>query len=167
MSAQIYMKCSVWAEIAMVNNKLSFLAVVLDILSLPTGKGEVVLVQLIQSGLSMGFINLEASQAETKAKFSMRLSCPGWLRKRRHGSLQDQCLVSCLHSYSSCYYKMFCFLQVSNCDTIVTHPSTSLVALHGKENCCTTAWDPNSTKTRPKQQQYGNFSRLTVRELAV
>lgn len=82
MSAQIYLKCSVWAEVAMVNNKLSFLPVVLDILSLPTGKGEVVLVQLIQSGLSMGFINLEASQVETKAKFIMRLPCPGWLRRR-------------------------------------------------------------------------------------
>lgn len=82
MSAQIYLKRSVWAEVAMVNNKLSFLPVVLDILSLPTGKGEVVLVQLIQSGLSMGFINLEASQVETKAKFIMRLPCPGCLRRR-------------------------------------------------------------------------------------
>lgn len=82
MSAQIYLKRSVWAEVAMVNNKLSFLPVVLDILSLPTGKGEVVLVQLIQSGLSMGFINLEASQVETKAKFIMRLPRPGCLRRR-------------------------------------------------------------------------------------
>lgn len=56
-----------WAETAMVNtNKLSFPALVLGILSLPTGKGEVVLAHLIQSGLSMGFVNLEASGVETK-----------------------------------------------------------------------------------------------------
>lgn len=66
----------------MVNtNKLSSLAVVLDILPLPTGKGEVVLVHLIQSGLSVGFVSLDASGVETKARFSMRLPCPGWLRR--------------------------------------------------------------------------------------
>lgn len=78
----VCMKCSVWAEIAMVNsNKLRSLAVVLGILSLPTGKGEVVLVHLIQSGLSVGFVNVETSGVETKARFSMRLPCPGWLKR--------------------------------------------------------------------------------------
>lgn len=90
--------------------------------------------------------------------------------------LQNQCLVSCLHSYPSCYYKMLTyFLEVSNCDTIVTHVSMSLAALHGKENPSLIATqlhevsftDPNSSRTRPKRQQYGNFSRLAVRELAV
>lgn len=79
---QICAKCSAWTEAAMVNtNKLSSLAVVLDILPLPTGNGEVVLVHLIQSGLSVGFVSLEASGVETKARFSMRLPCPGWLRR--------------------------------------------------------------------------------------
>lgn len=67
---------------AMVNTKeLGLLVVELGILSLPTGKGDIVLVHLIQSGLSMGFANLEASGVETKAKFSMRLPCPEWLRR--------------------------------------------------------------------------------------
>lgn len=90
--------------------------------------------------------------------------------------LQNQCLVSCLHSYPSCYYKMFFrFLDVSNCDTTVTHVSMSSVALHWKENPPLTAaqlhkvrfTDPKRTWTRSKQHQYGHSSRLAVRELAV
>lgn len=81
-SAQICMKCSAWAEMAMVNtNKFGLLAMVWGILSLPTGKGETVLIHLIQSGLSVGFVCLEALGVETKAKFSMRLPYPGWLRR--------------------------------------------------------------------------------------
>lgn len=65
------MKCSAWAELAMVNtSKFSLLAVVLGILSIPTGKGEIVLVYLIQSELSMGFVKLEASGVETKANLA-------------------------------------------------------------------------------------------------
>lgn len=105
------------------------------------------------SRLSVGFVNLEASGVETKAKF-MRLPSPGWLRKRV--PLQKQCLLSCLHSYPSSYYKMFFrFLGVSNCDTAVTHVSVSLAALHWKENksksnCCTIA---RGQFYRPQQHQ--------------
>lgn len=68
--------------------------------------------------------------------------------------LQNQCFVSCLHSYPS-YYKMFFrFLGVSNCDTAVTHVSISLVALHWKENPSLTAAELHEVKFyRPQQHQ--------------
>lgn len=83
-------------------------------------------------------------------------------------SLQYQSLVSRLHSYPSCYYKMFFRYWSEHCDTAVTHISMSLAVLHLKENPTPTAvqlckiifTDPNGTRTRSKRQQYGeNYSR--------
>lgn len=49
--------------------------------SLPMRYGEVVLFHLIQPGLRVGFVSLEASGVETKAKFSKRLPCSGRLKR--------------------------------------------------------------------------------------